>query len=204
MKVLIGTPIHKIKDYCMEKWIENVSILLKKYPADLLLVDNSPDLCYIEKIKSYLAKYSINNYKIKHLEINQEQPTGERIGRSREIIRQEFLKGDYDAWFSWESDQIIPIDALDKLCVLMQKGKFMIVIHISWNREYPSEPAAYFGCALIRRDALEKYSFLLESDPDNPQTWHRTEEWFKRRVLKGGGNYIEVSGVIKPIEHLNG
>src|SRR3989344_9317605 len=110
MKILIGTPIHISKDYCMEKWLENVSKL--EYPADFMMVDNSPVLDpvrsktsakggssadqafqavrtsngidYVEKVKKYCAKYGITNYKIEHLELPPEQEVHERVAGSRE------------------------------------------------------------------------------------------------------------------------
>ena len=202
MKILIGTPIHECKDYCMEKWLKNVARLQAKSPADLLLVDNSPGLDYVEKVKGYCKKYKVRNYKIEHLEINQYQPVGERIGRSREIIRQEILTSDYDSWFSWESDQIIPTDTLIKLVKIMEAGNYMMIHPNSWGRELPAEPEAGFGVCLISMASLQKYGFLIEY-PDMPPCWHDGESAFKNRVLKGGGNYIEVFGLIKPIHHLN-
>ncbi|MBI2038636.1 MAG: methyltransferase domain-containing protein, partial [Candidatus Nealsonbacteria bacterium] len=82
LKILAGTPIHI--NYPAEKWLERISRL--KYPVDLLMVDSSPTLDYVEKVKGYCAKYGIKNYKIKHLEIGQFQPWAEKVGRSREII----------------------------------------------------------------------------------------------------------------------
>lgn len=202
MKILIGTPIHQIKDYSMERWIQNVSKLQKKFPADLLLVDNSPGLDYVKKVKGYCVKYGIKDYKIEHLEINQEQGADERIGRSREITRQYLLAHDYDAWFSWECDQIIPPDTLDRLISIMNKGNFMLVAHGSPGRLVKSESIAAFGITLIKREPLEKYGFLLEY-PNMPNVWHAGESWFKKQILEGGGNYIEIFGVIKPIYHLN-
>lgn len=204
MKILIGTPIHISKDYAMERWLENVSKL--EYQTDLLMVDNSPGLKYVEKVKGYCKKYGITNYQIRHLEINDQQLAAEKIGRSREIIREEILAKGYDAWFSWESDQIIPINTLDKLVDLMQKGNFSMVVHNSWDRENPSTPTFYFGIALIGRGPLEKYSFLIDkytSDPDMNFTWYRAEEWFKKQIRRDGGNYIEVCGITGPIYHLN-
>ena len=63
---------------------------------------------------------------------------------------------------------------------------------------------ADFGISLIARKALEKYSFLLKfgADPEMPDTWEPGEYWFKRRVLRDGGNSLEVDGLIKPIYHL--
>lgn len=202
MKVLIGTPIHQIKDYAMERWLTNVARLQKKSPSDLLLVDNSPGLDYVEKVKGYISKSGVKNYTIEHIEVHQANGADERIGRSREVIRQYILSHDYDAWFSWESDQIIPAHTLDKLVAIMKAGNYMMIHPNSLARVSPYGPDANFGCCLIRKECLEKYGFLLEY-PNMPNTWHGGEGWFKKQVLAGGGNYIEVYGLIKPIYHLN-
>ncbi len=193
MKILIGTPIHECKDYCMEQWLENVSKLRLQTPADLLLVDNSPGLGYMEKVKEYCVKYGIANYKIEHLEIGQGQPVDERIGRSREIIRQEILAHDYDAWFSWECDQLIPASALDELIKTMKMENYMIVDHHFRESEIMPGPDAGLDCSLVKGECLEKYGFLLEY-PDMPNCWHAAgHTWFKKQVLKGGGNiYIKL------------
>lgn len=201
MKILIGTPINECKDYCMERWLENVAKLQQQTPADFLMVDNSPGLDYMKKVREYCTKYGVKNYKIEHLEINKELSSDEKISRSREIIRQYILSRDYDAWFSWESDQIIPTDALEKLAGIMEKGNFMMINPNTWERSAPS-PNAGLGCALVRKDALEKHGFLLEYYSDMPQSWHGGEEWFKKHILKDGGNYIEIFGAIGPIYHL--
>lgn len=205
MKVLIGTPIHISKDYCMERWLKNVFKLARRTPADLLMVDNSPGLDFIKKVKRYCNKYGLRNYNIKHLELPPEQGRFERFARCREIIRQEILSGGYDTWFSWESDQLIPTNALDKLVKLMQDGNFVIVDHNCWMRGHPGAYCVDFGVSLIARKALKKYSFLLKfgTDPEMPSTWEPGEAWFKKRVLRDGGSCIEVEGLIKPIYHLD-
>ena len=202
MKILIGTPIHQIKDYCMERWLENVAKLRLEYPTDFLMVDNSPGLDYVEKVKGYCAKYRINNYKIEHLEIGEQQGRDEKIARSREIIRQEILANDYDAWFSCESDQIIPPDTLGKLVKIMEAGNYTMIHPNAWARKVPAEPDASFGVCLIRMGPLEKYTFLLDT-PALRNSWYGGEAWFKKQVLESGGNYIEIYGLIKPIYHLN-
>lgn len=202
MKILIGTPIHEVKDYSMERWLENVSKLLQEYPADFLMVDNTHSTDYIETVKGYCKKYGIENYKLVHIDVHKESNADERIGRSREVIRQEILTHDYDVWFSWECDQIIPVNTLTILVTLMKKGNYTMIHPNSWAREIPGEPNAAFGCCLIKRDALEKYGFLLEYF-DMPNCWHGGDVRFKKQVLKGGGNYIEIYGIIDPIYHLN-
>ena len=66
MKILIGTPIHQKKDYAIERWLENVSKL--EYPADLLMVDNSPGIEYMERAKGYCKRIGLKKYLIKHIE----------------------------------------------------------------------------------------------------------------------------------------
>lgn len=204
MKALIGTPIHISKDYCMQRWIANVAQLRKHSPADLMLVDNSPGLEYMKTVKGYCAQHGITNYKLEHLELPEEQKVDERVARSREIIRQEILAQDYDAWFCWESDQIIPADALTKLAGLMQAGKLMLVVHNNLIRQIPGAIGLDLGIALVSRQALTKYSFILKfgSDPDMPDNWDEGDQWYKKRLLRDGGNYIDVLGVLDPILHL--
>ena len=205
MKILIGTPIHEVKDYAMERWLQNVAKLQLEYPADLLMVDNTPGLEYVEKVKSYCTKYGVKNYKIEHLELHPWMQADERVGRSREVIRQHLLVHGYDAWFSWESDQIIPPDSLGKLAKIMEAGNYMIVHPNSWDRVIPAEPDISLGVCLINKEPLKKFGFLLEFslEPGTPKAWNNGELWFKKRVLNAGGNYIEIYGLIKPIYHLS-
>ncbi|MBI4033191.1 MAG: hypothetical protein HY377_01625 [Candidatus Blackburnbacteria bacterium] len=212
MRILIGTPIHESKDYSMEKWLKNVSKVRAKYPADLLLVDNSPGLDYVKKVKGYCKKYGISNYQIEHLEIPQEKRSGkndgeqshERIARSREIIRHEFLAKDYDAYFFWENDVLIPTNALGKLVDLMQAGDFMVVDHNCWISNAPNQVNFDYGIVLFNRECLEKYSFLPEvgTDPKMLDYWYEAEWRFRKRLLKDGCNVTEVEGLIEPVYHL--
>lgn len=202
MKVLIGTPIHESKHYCVQQWLTNVAQLLAVSPAKLLLVDNSPDLSYVDMLKDLCKKHAISDYEIIHIDVHQENGRDERIGRSREVIRQYVLDHGYDAWFSWESDQIIPPDTLKILSNIMEAGKYSMIHPNTWSRENPSEPEANFGACLISKKELKKYGFLLEY-PNMPNCWYGGETWFKKQVINGGGSYIEIYGTIKPILHLS-
>lgn len=188
MRILIGVPIHESKDYAIERWLENV--LRLEYPADLFMVDSSHEEDYAQKVKEYCAKKGMERYKIEHIEVGRYQPFAEKINKSREIIRQEILKNDYDAWLSWESDYLVPVNALDKVVAIMRRGNYLMV-HAS----------AKFGFSLIKREVLERYSFLLEHQ-DVRNCWAGGEEWLKKQVLKNGGNYVEIFGVINPIHRL--
>lgn len=206
MKILIGTPIHISKDYCMQRWIANVAKLQQHSPADLLLVDNSPSLTYVNKVKIYCQKYHLKKYKIIHLDLTQDPSAlgiDIRIEQSQETIRRQVLLKGYDAWFSWECDQLIPTDALDKLVKLMQSGNFMIVAHNSGFKNGATGSNFDMGCTLISRQCLEKYSL---SPPDNAQQtcdrWQGKPEKYKDRVASYGGSSVDVVGLIDPIYHL--
>ncbi|MBI2049647.1 hypothetical protein HYT32_01955 [Candidatus Roizmanbacteria bacterium] len=212
MKILIGTPIHQIKDYAIEKWLKNVSDLILEYPADLLLMDNSPGLSYVEKVKEYCKKYAIKKYQIEHFEINTKQLTSSearslRVEISQEMIRRKTLKEGYDGWFSWECDQIIPTNTLSEMVRLMKAENYMMVVANSWARTDPSHLNANMGVTLISKEGLEKAWFLPERDgkisQDLADSYNADETMFKKRILKSGGNFVEIYGVIKPIYHLN-
>ena len=211
MKVLIGTPIHELKDYCMDRWLPNVAKLRSFHSADFLMVDNSPGAEYVEKIKKYCKKYNIKDYQIKHLEIAQDgsvnksvdEQIHERVARSHEIIRQFVLSSDYDIWFSWECDQIIPEDALDKLIEIMKMGNFMMVNHNCWDKNVPRGLCFDWGVTLVSRDYLKKYGFLLEfgTEPE-PDTWYNAQIWYRKRLIRDRSPFIDLTNVILPILHI--
>ena len=205
MKILIGTPIHQIKDYSMERWLENVSKLQLEYPADLLLVDNSPGLDYVEKVKGYCKNYGIKNYKIEHLELDQKKLSSDmRINVAQEVIRRKILSSDYDLWFSWECDQIIPNNTLGELIRLMEMANCAMILHNCWARWNSKELMTDMGCTLIKKECLEKSYFLPEADGNmSLNESDRFNSVFKDRVLKNGGSIIEAFGIINPIYHLN-
>lgn len=205
MKVLIGTPIHESKDYAMERWLNSVAT--QKYPANLLLVDNSPGTGYVEKVKGYCHKYGVHDYRILHLDFpplqgskdELDEQIHERIARSRELIRQEFLAADYDTYFFWENDILIPTDALGKLVSLMQAGDFMVVDHNCWVNNIPNQVNFDYGIVLFSRKCLEKYGFV----PDKGTSWYEAEMWFRKRLLQDQCSYADVLGVIEPVYHLS-
>jgi hypothetical protein len=211
MNVLIGTPIHILKDYCMERWLKNVVELRKVHSADLLLVDNSPGLEYVKKVKGYCKNLDISNYQIKHLDIAQGESVNknvheqihERVARCQEIIRQVALSKNYDAWFSWECDQIIPTNALDKLIDVMKMGNYIMVNHNIWDKNVPDGLCFDWGLTLVNREYLEKYGFLLEfgTEPE-PDTWYNAQTWYRKRLIRDGARFTDLIGVISPVLHL--
>lgn len=203
MRILIGTPVHECKDYAMERWMESVSKL--DYPFDLLMVDNSDNPEYVKKLHAYCKKYGVTNYKLIHIDVDQDAVLDERLAKSRELIRKEVLNNDYDAWFSLECDVISPPDTLSKLVNLIDDN--WMVSHVYPGRDNPQQINKQLGVTLVKRQALEKYKFIDGygySDPNRPKQWYSSDVWFIRQIDTGNtGKHINVGGIIKPIYHLN-
>jgi len=102
-------------------------------------------------------------------------------------------------------DQIIPTNALDELIKMMVAGNFMMVNHNNWIRQLPDKFNTDLGISLVKRECLEKHSFLLQfgTDPEMPHNWKFGDPWLKMQVLRDGGSIIEVQGALKPVYHLD-
>ncbi len=200
-KVLLGTPVHEVKDYSMERWLASVATL--NYPVDLLLVDNSENPGYVKKLEQYCQKYKIPRFKIIHIDVPKDTHLEKRLGEAREAIRREVLKGGYGFWYSLECDVIVPPDTLTKLLKLIS-DYWMVSLGYP-SRINPDNVSVELGTALIKREALEKLEFKGQYgfiNPQAPRIFQGNESWFKARILELGGKYLNLFGVIKPIYHL--
>ena len=104
-KVLVGCPTSFHKEYALKKYAEAVkSLSYDNY--DVLLVDNSPDNSYFDKIKSL----GLNVIKGPYFE-----GAIKRIITSRNILKKYALDNNYNYLFSLEQDVIPNKDVLTKL-----------------------------------------------------------------------------------------
>lgn len=212
MRILIGSPVHQIKEYCIERWLHNVQQVRNEYPADFLMIDNTEGDTFVEKIQATCEKNKYTKYSIEHFEVVNAQLAPDKarhvnVEISQELLRQATLRGKYDAWFSWECDQIIPADTLKKMVRISKKQPSDMLVVNSWSRTDPNELNANMGITLLNRSALQKAWFLPFQEGqvsfDLKDFYNVDETLFKKRLLKAGGTYIELYGVIAPILHLD-
>jgi len=104
-KVLIGTVTYEGKDYCFDKFLENLKkISYENY--DFIIIDNSKTDEYYKKLKSL----GLNAFRT---------PRGnnsrEAIAFSMNFMRDYFLKGKYDYLLTLESDLFPNAKVIDRL-----------------------------------------------------------------------------------------
>jgi hypothetical protein len=199
-KVLIGTPIHQMKDYSMKRWLQSVRCL-DWDNIHLLMVDNSPDPSYVDKIKGYCKEVGLTDYEIIHINPPIEEGE-ERIAYAREEIRKYLIKGDWDYWLSWECDVLVPPDALKQLMPFADK--FATISHNYPARENPNDIMEGFGFTLIKRRMVEMFGFIMElglCDPLMPNCYHGGESWFFRRCIRAGFAHLTIDNLFRT-EHL--
>ena len=103
-KVLIGVVTASQKDYCVEEFKQQ----LKDFTYDnyeVLIIDNSEDIAHIETFKDFNVKHSSRLWKDGTYKRGNEMLTD-----CQNIIRTEFLEGDYDFLFMLESDVFVSKD----------------------------------------------------------------------------------------------
>ncbi len=184
-KILVGCPTSFHKEYCLEKYYEGIKNLsYKNY--DILLVDNSKDNNYFNKIKKIGLPVTKGPWFDGALD---------RIIKSRNILRRKVLDEGYDYFLSLEQDIIPPKDILERM--LKHKKDIITGVYFIRNKNNWGQigliPLVYklidkknltmiplssselesnqllevisagLGCVLIHRNVLEKIKFRYEN-----------------------------------------
>ncbi len=104
-KILVGCPTSSLYDYCLEPYIDCVKNLSYEN-FDVMLVDNSKNKWYYDKIK----KLGLNVIKDQW-----QKNARDRIIGGRNLLREYCLENGYDYFFSLEQDVICPKDSIERL-----------------------------------------------------------------------------------------
>lgn len=215
-KILLAAPTSTYKDYIFLEWYLHASTLTYSN-YDLLIVDNSRDKTYHEKLK----KMGINT-----LWVNPEgKSCKDYVCESQNMLRDYFLEHDYDYYFSLEVDVFPPRNIIEKLlCAKKQvisatyfwdfgKNSKPLIIYFKQDenevyRNYYADMstglevvngeviqvyAAGIGCMLIERSVLEKIKFRIDPKIDAHSDTPFYMDLYKNKIA----NYMDTSIVCK-------
>ncbi len=156
-KILIGSCTHQLKEYSLQRWIDNVKSFT--YPnVEIFVVDNSPTEDLTNKYKSQIP--------IVHIDVDQSpQFWHNRITKSMAIIQEKFLAGNYYKWFNLECDVIPPKNIIE---FMLEWGKDTDWIsHCYPNREGSNKDVQQgIGCSMLSRKLVESFDYKQADSPD--------------------------------------
>ena len=186
-KILVGCPTSQYQDYCLDSYAKVVSNLTYSN-YDILLVDNSKDDKYYNKLK----KIGIPVIKGPWFE-----GARDRIVESRNILRKTALDKNYDYFLSLEQDVIPPKDVIQRLLSHKKdvvSGLYFnyntvdgknILVPMLWGKAKKEDEILFIdsksvirnsvisvgacglGCVLINKKVLEKVKFRYDPKKDS-------------------------------------
>ncbi|MAG52861.1 MAG: hypothetical protein CMH62_02765 [Nanoarchaeota archaeon] len=132
MKVLVGSPVNEMYDYCIEEYVQALKSLT--YPNyDILLVDNSKGDTFFNKLKSL----NIPVIKDKWFE----EPRDRQVS-GRNILRKKAIEN-YDYFLNLDQDVIPPKDIIERF--LSHKRRALTGIYFNYKQFTPKEVGSREG-----------------------------------------------------------
>jgi ubiquinone/menaquinone biosynthesis C-methylase UbiE len=185
-KILVTCPVYDGKEYCFQKWIDNVKSLT--YPNyDIFVVDNSSTEDFYNKYKDQIPMVH------KTFRPDEKNDAMYRVCQSMGVVREHFLKGNYTHWMNIEADNIPPKDVIETL-LAYSNGEADWVSHC-----YPATPTTTLmqgiGCTLFSRRLMEDFDWSnpqIADDSPDAEIWNwvkdrpnykTVELWFVMKVL---------------------
>jgi len=211
-RILVGTPTHKSKFYCLIEWIENIK-KLDYNNFDVLLVDNSGDDSYKELIEKQ---------GIKCISGPLTDTAQKTLCDSRKIFFDYAIKNNYDYVLSVEQDIFPPPDTIKKLLshkkkvvgglyllssfcdekkrrkkdwvascadlkkeIKLDKGHkamFWLLLSEVQNKGLLRVRSCCYGCTLIRRDVLAKVGPRVIEGLNRYDDYYFFEDCLKQKI----------------------
>ena len=188
-KVLLACPTYEGKGYILERFVKRIKELTYSN-YDILFVDNSKGDKYFNKIK----KLGIPVEKGKW-----DEQSKIRLTNAQNQLREKFLEGNYDYFFSLEQDIIPPKDIIEQLIAYDKDivGGWYYITKVprpclcrEWrlvDMKFCPKPfsleelgkeklmkcfSASWGCCLVKRKVLEKIRFkVYRTFAQHSDTW---------------------------------
>lgn len=126
-KILVGSPVNEMYDYCIEEYVKALkSLTYKNY--DILLVDNSKDNKFFNKLKSLKVPVIKDKWF--------EEPRDRQVS-GRNILREKAINENYDYFLNLDQDVIPPKDIIERF--LASKRRVLTGIYFNYKQFTPRE-----------------------------------------------------------------
>jgi hypothetical protein len=190
-KFFIAIYTNEVKNYCDERFFENLHALSQNEPV--FVVDNTIAPGYSQFLRESFSQRGYSNFHLHHLPVP-EQPKSSQFQRnvcdSVSLLRDLFLRStDLPHFLIIESDVLAPVDLLDRFEVAIQwlnhyEPGWGIIGGLYYrgfhnfdfdSRLSPFEKTAHClsGCTVYKRALIERFPFRY--DPQNlgpfPDAW---------------------------------
>jgi len=200
-KILIGTTLVSGYDYIIDEFLKNQKSIQKKYPGSELIISTSNNNFKIdipEELNCRVIKYHKSSViSSDKLFIPQKNRIRDMVA-GRNVVRNYFLKSDAKYFLSVDADMVYDPDIIS---ILMNEIKNSDIVMSGYMKK--NHRLGYsLGCALIRREVLEKVRFnclIFPSSPDMPNIIE--DGWmFEYEAIHNG--FKVKRGVFIGIEHI--
>ena len=207
-KILIGTTLVSGYDYIIDEFLKNQKSIQKKYPDSELIIstsDNNFKLNIPNELKCKVIKYQKSSViSSDSLFIPQKNRIRDMVD-GRNVVRNYFLKSDAEYFLSVDADMVYDPNIIS---ILMNEIKNSDIVMSGYMKK--NHRLGYsLGCALIRREVLEKVKFnclIFPSSPDMPNIIE--DGWmFEYEAINNGfkvkrGVFVEIEHIINKKERL--
>jgi len=208
MKVVIGTTFAKLPIYILEYFFSNQIAIQKKYPDLELIISTSNNNFKIDipkELNCRVIKYQKSSViSFDSLFIPQKNRIQDMVA-GRNVVRNYFLKSDAEYFLSVDADMVYDPNIVS---ILMNEIKNSDIVMSGYMKK--NHRLGYsLGCALIRREVLEKVKFnclIFPSSLDMPNIIE--DGWmFEYDAIHNGfkikrGVFVEVEHIISERERL--
>jgi hypothetical protein len=103
-KVLVGSPVSELYDYCFDEFVKSRKSLTYK-KCDMLFVDNSKNDAFFNKLKLHFPA----------TRIEYDENVRKRMVKSRNLLRKKIIDDGYDYFLNLDQDIIPPNDIIERL-----------------------------------------------------------------------------------------
>lgn len=189
-KILVGAPVCGHYEFCIDRYLDALKNL--DYPNyEVLLVDNTENDGFFEKLKGFVKDTKINVIRAG----NEEPSIKMKMVIGRNLLREKALKEGFDYFFNLDQDVIPPLDVLKRL-IVHNKDIVTGIYHsnVAINGKIEAMPVAYVYFSddeikrmkMMSKDEIKEFSFdLYKAFENNGWDFNEVYKQLSNKEIEG-------------------